>query len=49
MVDDWDFSEAQFTEFVGTTFTLLAAFMGASSEYDSQLQVCTRLECTARV
>ena len=39
MVDDWEFSEAQFTEFVGTTFTLLAAFMGVSSEYDSQLQV----------
>ncbi len=39
MVDDWEFSEAQFTEFVSTTFTLLAAFMGASEEYDSQLQV----------
>jgi len=39
MVDDWEFSEAQFTEFVGTTFTLLAASMGASAEYDSQLQV----------
>ena len=38
-MDDWEFSEAQFTEFVGATFTLLAAFMGASAEYDSQLQV----------
>ena len=39
MVDDWEFSEAQFTEFVGTAFALLAAFMGTASEFDSQLQV----------
>ena len=39
MVDDWEFSDAQFTEFVGTAFALLAAFMGAASEFDSQLQV----------
>lgn len=38
MVDDWEFSEAQFLEFVGSSFQLLASFLQGAAEFDSQLQ-----------
>lgn len=38
MVDDWEFSEAQFLDFVSSAFQLLASFLRAAAEFDSQLQ-----------
>ena len=38
MVDDWEFREEQFLEFVGTSFHLLASFLRSAAEFDSQLQ-----------
>ncbi|KAK9830439.1 hypothetical protein WJX72_011753 [[Myrmecia] bisecta] len=39
LVDDWEFTEAQFLEFVGPCFELLMAFLQSAAEYDTQLQV----------
>ena len=39
LVDDWNFSDAQFVEFVGPAMQLLVTILKGSSELDSQTLV----------
>lgn len=43
LIDDWDFEEAQFLEFVGPCFQLTAALLQSAAEFDTQLQAFSLL------
>ncbi|KAL4857594.1 Importin-11 [Chlorella vulgaris] len=44
LVDDWEFEEAQFLEYVGPCFQQLAGLLGCAAEFDSQLAVFSLLD-----
>jgi hypothetical protein len=39
LIDDWNFSDTQFVEFVGPAMQLLVALLGQAAQLDSQTQV----------
>lgn len=47
LVEDWDFQEGPFMEFVAPTLQLLAGLLRSSEELETQLQVrsCTCAPC----
>ncbi len=43
LIEDWEFQEAPFLEFVAPALQLLAALLQESTELDTQLQVCWKV------
>ncbi len=48
LVEDWDFQEGPFMEFVAPALQLLAGLLHSSEELETQLQVCSRTASQAR-
>jgi hypothetical protein len=40
LIDDWEFQEGPFLEYVAPSLQLLAGLLQRSDHYDTQLQVC---------